>query len=50
MKTDADMRWYIVQTANGFERAVERSLEMLIKAQNLSGSTQAPQAALARHV
>lgn len=30
-----DLRWYMLQTANGFERAVERTLLMAIKAQGL---------------
>ena len=30
-----ELRWYMVQTANGFERAVERTINMMIKAQRL---------------
>ena len=30
-----EMRWYMLQTANGFERAVERTLNMVIKSQRL---------------
>ena len=35
VKRTEDMRWYMLQTANGFERAVERTITMMIKAQRL---------------
>ena len=30
-----ELRWYMVQTANGFERAVERTIGQVIDAQNM---------------
>ena len=35
VKRADDMRWYMLQTANGFERSVERTINMAIKAQRL---------------
>ena len=36
VQKQADMRWFMLQTANGFERAVERNLNMMIKTNRLS--------------
>ena len=35
VKREDGMQWYMLQTANGFERAVERTINMMIKAQRL---------------
>ena len=35
VKRHDEMQWYMLQTANGFERAVERTINMMIKAQRL---------------
>ena len=35
IQREGDMRWYMIQTANGFERAVETSINMAIRAQRL---------------
>jgi hypothetical protein len=36
VQREEDMRWYMLQTANGFEGAVERNINMMIKAQRLA--------------
>jgi transcription antitermination factor NusG len=35
IQREADMQWYMLQTANGFERSVEASVNMAIRAQRL---------------
>lgn len=35
VQREDDMKWYLIQTANGFERAVERTINMAINAQKL---------------
>jgi len=37
VKRVSNMEWYMLQTANGFERAVERTLNQAIRAQRLEG-------------
>lgn len=35
ISADEDMQWYMLQTANGFERTVERTIMMAVQAQRL---------------
>ena len=41
VQSDEALRWYMLQTANGFERAVETNLNMAVRAQRLQRITAA---------